>query len=115
MKVVINSDYGGFSLSDNAVRRLFELKNWKCVEEKTKYDMTLFYKDNISEDSYFDEHMLERDDPDLVKVVEELGDKANGNFSCLKIVEIPDDLSHRWHICDYDGREHVAEDHRTWC
>jgi len=27
-------------------------------------------------------------------------------------VEIPDDV--KWHIHEYDGLEHVAEDHRTW-
>ena len=111
-KIVINSDFGGFSLSDKATRRLFELKGWKCVEEISKYNMTLFYKDHISEDSFFREYCLERDDAELVKVIEELGNDANGKYASLKIVEIPDDV--KWHIDEYDGREHVAEDHRTW-
>ena len=54
----------------------------------------------------------DRADPDLVAVVEELGEKAWGNFSELKVVEIPDDVN--WHIAEYDGLEHIAEDHRTW-
>ena len=30
----------------------------------------------------------------------------------LKMVEIPDDVE--WEIADYDGKEWVAEKHRTW-
>jgi len=47
-----------------------------------------------------------------VEVVEELGIKANGFCSELKIVEIPDDVE--WIIEEYDGKEWVAEDHRRW-
>lgn len=55
---------------------------------------------------------IERYDPDLVAVVEELGEKACGPCSRLKIVDIPDDIE--WYIDEYDGREHVAEEHRRW-
>lgn len=55
---------------------------------------------------------LERDDPDLVAVVRELGAKASGRFASLSIVEIPDHV--QWEIEEYDGLEHVAENHRTW-
>jgi len=49
----------------------------------------------------------------LVSIVEEMGSKnASGNFAQLKIVEIPDDVE--WQIEEYDGRERVAEAHRTW-
>ena len=112
MKVVINGDYGGFVLSNQAIRRLFELKGWKCVEEITKYDYTLFYKDYKAEDSLFTETNLKRNDAELVRVVEELGEAASGKFSSLKVVEIPEDV--KWHISEYGGLEHVAEDHRTW-
>ena len=112
MKVVINRDFGGFGLSDKAVRRLFELKGWKCLEKETKYSITFFYKDSIADENFFSERDLERNDSDLIKVIEELGIEANNPFSSLKIVEIPDDV--KWHVSDYDGREHVAEDHRTW-
>jgi hypothetical protein len=30
----------------------------------------------------------------------------------LKIIEIPDDIE--WHIEEYDGLEHIDENHRTW-
>jgi hypothetical protein len=53
-----------------------------------------------------------RDDPRLVRLVEEMGDDASGELSDLKVVEIPADVEYE--ISDYDGREHVAEVHRTW-
>jgi hypothetical protein len=56
---------------------------------------------------------IPRDDPDLVAVVEQLGKKANGTHAELKVVEIPDGVE--WEIQEYDGSEHVAEVHRTWC
>jgi hypothetical protein len=53
-----------------------------------------------------------RDDPALVQVVEELGAKSSGEFAKLHVVEIPEDV--QWEIEEYDGKEHIAEIHRTW-
>lgn len=53
-----------------------------------------------------------RDHPEVIRVVEELGEKADGACAKLKIVEIPDDV--QWHVEEYDGNEHIAENHRTW-
>jgi len=59
------------------------------------------------------DHDLLRDDPVLVRVVDELGgDAAGGAAADLKVVTIPADVS--WTIQDYDGLEWVAERHRTW-
>ena len=55
---------------------------------------------------------IPRDDPDLIAVVESLGDAANGSCAQLRIVEIPDGTN--WEIEEYDGNEHVAEIHATW-
>lgn len=55
---------------------------------------------------------LERNDPDLIAVVEELGENTDGFGSELKIVDIPDDI--KWYIYNYDGMETVREEHRTW-
>lgn len=95
MKVVINSCYGGFSLSPEA------------------YDyLGLSWKNGYGY-AYRDGDDKERAAPELVKCVEELGSSvASGWLSKLKVVEIPDDV--KWHIEEYDGIEWVAEDHRTW-
>ena len=55
---------------------------------------------------------IPRDDPLLLKVIEELGDGADGACASLRAVEIPDDV--KWQIEEYDGNEHVAEVHQTW-
>lgn len=111
MKVVINHKHGGFGLSDEAVHRYAHLKGMHLVKER-KHGMTHYYKDSISKETYFAPYEISRDDPVLVQVVEELGDKANSHYAHLVIVDIPDDVS--WHIAEYDGYEHVAENHRTW-
>ena len=92
MKVVINTSFGGFSLSEAAIERFCELDGLNPAD---------FYP-----------QMVERNDPNLVQVVQELGVDAETLYSELKIVEVPDDV--KWHIHEYDGMEHVAEDHRTW-
>jgi hypothetical protein len=60
----------------------------------------------------FHDRDLARDDPDLVAVVEELGNRADGRHAELKVVDIPDDVN--WYVEEYDGLEWVAERHRTW-
>jgi hypothetical protein len=56
---------------------------------------------------------IERNDPLLIQVVEEMSENVNTRFSELKVVEIPNDVE--WQIEEYDGAEWVAEKHRTWC
>ena len=53
-----------------------------------------------------------RSHPLVLRVIEELGDKANGACAKLKIIEIPDGV--KYVIEEYDGNEHIAEEHRTW-
>jgi len=56
--------------------------------------------------------LIPRDDEKLVRVVEELGEEANGHCAELKIIEIPADVA--WKIEKTDGVEHVSAVHRTW-
>lgn len=114
MKIVINSDFGGFGLSDAAFERYLELKGIEFARVSKTFGFADYYKaGHIDEDdhylSYYD---IARNDPILVQVVEELDGEANGHYSSLKIVEIPEDVE--WEIDEYDGMEHVAEKHRTW-
>jgi hypothetical protein len=111
MKIVINKCHGGFGLSDEAVEYYGELKNLNLIKQTNEH-YTRWYVGEINGDNYFVDRFIARNDPDFVRVVEELGPAANGKFSELKIVEIPDDVD--WTIMDYDGVEWVAEVHRTW-
>lgn len=45
----------------------------------------------------------ERNDPLLIQVVEELGEKANTKFSKLEIIPIDG----KYRICEYDGMEYI--------
>jgi hypothetical protein len=153
-KIVINTCYGGFSLSPKAVARIAELKGRKCFffrnrDEDGEFDLQSYEKitpeqaaedlfwvafdidppppcgdwdkmsefDRTAENEAYERHSLEhrdikRDDPLLIRVVEELGEEANGSCASLKIIEVPDDV--KWEIAEYDGSERVAECHRTW-
>lgn len=91
MKVVINDKYGSFSLSEEA-RFLYKEKTGGLSYEN--YDPA-FRKDTI-----------------LIEIVEQLGKKADGEGARLKIIEIPDDVE--FHVCEYYGKEWIAENHRTW-
>ena len=96
MKLVINTCYGGFSLSTKAIRRLKELE----IGEKELDDIL------------YDNSVESRSNNLLVRVVEELGEESYSDYAQLKIVEIPDD-AHDPYIVNYDGMEHIAEG-RCW-
>lgn len=112
MKIVINTCFGGFGLSDEAIRLYAQLAGIALVEGPRDYGVTCFYIGSVTEDNYFTEYDLARDDGFLIEVVETLGEKANTRYAHLKVVEIPDDVE--WQIEEYDGIEHIAEKHRTW-
>lgn len=97
-KIVINICFGGFGLSDSAIAMYRERKGITADERAT----------------YVDE--IDRDDVDLIAVVEALGDKAGDDrYAQLKVVEVPMWLKEKgWSIEEYDGSEHIAEDHQTW-
>jgi hypothetical protein len=114
-KIVINRCHGGFGLSDKAVELYGQLKNINLIRQDraifAKYG-SHWYVDEVTDANYFSYYNIERNDPILVRVVEELGEEANNRFAELKVVEIPDDV--KWEINEYEGVEHVAEKHRTW-
>jgi len=92
MKIVINVDWGGFGLSEEAYKELglewdgfgYAFNGYEC-----------------------------RTNPKLVEVVERLGsERASGHFAKLKVIEIPDGID--WVIYNYDGIETVHEKHRSW-
>jgi hypothetical protein len=90
MKIIINTCYGGFGLSEKA--------------------LALFNERSGTVNTYGRD--ITRNNPILVEIVEQLGEAADGGFAELKVVEIPDDV--KWQIEEYDGNEWVAEKHRKW-
>ena len=117
MKIAINTDFGGFSLSEKAFQKLLTLKGIEFeVEETDSFVGNAYYlaggeHSNTTYISQYDFYE-NRADADLIAVIEEFGEAANGNYANIAIVEIPDGVE--WHISEYDGLEHVAENHRTW-
>lgn len=83
MKIVINDCYGGFGLSEKALEML-----------------------EVGNDYEYDAD-AKRTDAELVKVVEELGEEANGDFAELTVVEIPDEATD-FEINEYDGAESIT-------
>ena len=114
-EIVVNRVYGGFSLSHAAFLRLQELGCKTALDEP---DYGEYYSDGSGPrknmgsgfDMFGDD--MRRDDPLLVQVVKEMGEKANGPCANLRVVNVPDDVE--WEIAEYDGREWVSEKHRTW-
>ena len=82
-KIVYNGCFGGFGLSRAAWERYVELGG----KAESQYDM-------------------DRTDPILVQVVEELGQEANGSFADLCIRELETGTKYR--IDEYDGSESVV-------
>jgi len=85
-KVVINTCWGGFGLSEAAKARYDEIAAARGMDEiESVYD-------------------LSRHCPILVQVVEELGAAASDDLSELCIVQIP---GNRYKIREYDGMESI--------
>ena len=132
MKIVINSCYGGFSLSPKGERRYLELKGLQSYFYKqSKYnysDNTLEFTriDNIDDvpdiffycttydqgktiadypKDIFHSRGLKRSDPILVQVVEELGAESFGKCASLEVVDI--DKGRWFKIDEYDGYESI--------
>lgn len=82
MKIVINTCYGGFGLSDEALADL-------GIEDYRLYDRGF------------------RTNEALVALIEEKGsDYCSDRLSSLKVVKIPDEATD-WEIPEYDGAEEV--------
>jgi hypothetical protein len=125
MKIVINTCFGGYGLSEKAVGMYIERTNMKLhsyngiylsilpdeyqklvdIENKEK-------KSHSSNKFCWDYTYIKRTDHILISIIEKLGKEANKEYSDLKVIEIPDNVEYT--IEEYDGCEHIAETHRTW-
>lgn len=122
-KVVYNTCYGGFNLSEAAVDWLRknardEVKEFICARLK-KYEAEEEAEEETHEkDSLFSFmspiefvgsdliYFLPRHDRDLVACVEALGDKASGFCASLAIKELNGSV---YRIEEYDGSEEIYE------
>ena len=118
MKVAINRCFGGFGLSEKAFELLLAKKGiaFEKQDSGSKLLGNAYYvaghlgdeKHYLSEYQYCED----RSDPDLIAVIEQLGKESDGWAADIAVIDIPEGVE--WHIHEYDGIEHIAENHRTW-
>lgn len=116
MKVAINTGDGSFSLSEEAIIRLIE-RQAECVQKR---EFEKYYKNSpnrntreirdgylgdsfitgvISKDGlvyFLNNSSLDvdtRTDKNLIAVIEEMGEEANGSYCEIKIEEVEDNLN----------------------
>ena len=91
MKIVINSFWGGFYLSEKVIKE---------YEKRTGKEFRDYY-------------YSQRSDPVLIEIIERIGVNRAGSGSAeLKIVEVPDGIEYT--ILDYDGVETIVEIGHFW-
>ena len=113
-KIAYNGKHGGFSISNAALIRAREISGnprWAgcCLKGET-------YSDGSKCDFDFDGHhisdygddKIERTDPVLIQVIEELGKEANGSCADIRIEDLPAGTFYR--IQEYDGLEWIETD-----
>lgn len=132
-KVAYNTCFGGFGLSHAATMRYAELKGVKIypfvdvrmadnkpMDTKEKYRLATAKEADtqlcvhycttpeFSNDTYYStwDMYQDRNDPILIQVIEELGEKANGQCAKIKLEELEAGTLYR--IDEYNGRESVA-------
>jgi len=118
MKVILNKCYGGFSFSQEAVMMYGKAigVNYRCVDGyhyTSCSDEEIAAMDEWEQDNAFvtfDERY--RYNPVMIKIVEQLGERANTECSLLKVVDIPDEVEYT--ISDNDGIETLYEKCRRW-
>ena len=124
-KVVYNACYGGFGLSKEACQRYWDIQGQQVWIEDSQWGFTVWLvppEERREQKEWssmtMDEHIaynlasskqtwynrnVDRHDPVLVQVVEELGDKSNGEYAKLRIEEVYGS----YRIDEYDGNESV--------
>lgn len=134
MKIILNKCYGGFGLSKEAYELYAKKKgltlypyydsskdNFITLKKGDSSFLTYYFIEDFGDEVLknkidWSKHLYlnyeYRNDPILIEVVEELGAKANGRFSNLVVVDIPDNMDYV--IDDYDGIETLHENIKVW-
>ena len=106
MKVLINRCYGGYGISDEAIELWLEKKYLSY--DKEFYSHGSDYR--ILGESRVNSYSIDRADPFLIEVFEELGsNRTSSTFADLELVELPDGCEYS--IGEYDGKEWIEN---TW-
>ncbi|MBR1477043.1 MAG: hypothetical protein IJ608_03670 [Lachnospiraceae bacterium] len=112
MKIVLNGCYGYYKLSDKAIKAYADRKGiWVRKADKllgaylTSESPDKWNDSDESKSKCFMDDDIQRDDIDLVAVVEELGPEADGFGAHLYIEEFDD--GYAWDIDEYDGDETI--------
>ncbi len=104
VELVINVCFGGFGLSDRAEAMLADRKSF-AINREPESDRYLMIDGTWSRPSM----VVERNDPELIAVVREMGTAANGECAKLKIVCITAAVD----IESHDGFEEASVS-RSW-
>lgn len=136
MKIVINRSFGGFGLSFEAVLLYAKIKNiklypykiyqadrssaiYKKVYHSIENDCIWLLNDHgdiyINKGIHYDifsPYCIDRADMALVEAVHQLGERASGVFSKLKIIELPDNADYS--IRHRHGMERIIYDGRSY-
>lgn len=112
--IVINTCHGGFGLSKDAQIAFLERSqiSYTLVSRDDRHSNERYGPIIMVKGNHWYDKDIARDDPILVTLVRELGKVANGEHARLKVVRVPADVV--WQIEDYDGKEWISEQHRTW-
>lgn len=112
--LVINTQHGGFGLSQDAQIAWLERSQipYTARPRDDRHSTERYGPLIMVNNKHWYDKDIPRDDPVLVALVRELGQVANGEHARLKVVRIPADVA--WQIDDYDGKEWISEQHRTW-
>ena len=113
-KVVINNAIGHpFDMCQRAVERYARYAGIELVRAPEPWKRPMYYiTTKTGPQLWCPAWMDRRDDPDLVRVVTELGADVNANGSLLTVVDIPADIE--WYVVAENGLEYVVENHRRW-
>ena len=120
LEVAICVKHGGFGLSDAVYECLINKHCWTVSDFRNDADTDILYcedgwlgKYRLGGDSHEMYSLKFRTDPDVIAAIKEVGlEKASTALCKIKLVKIPAGVK----VCieEYDGWEHVAEDHRIW-
>lgn len=139
-KIVISTNNTGLVLSQEAMKMYLKLIGKDCFfynidflegilnEVIDSSEFSYVYtkhlesgspSSDLTDEYFFNFDSIQRTDENIIKVIEELGNKAGWKYDDFntvefKVVEIPDDVD--WYIDEYEAcdGEFIRETSRTW-